>query len=134
MIVSGTAYTQTVQKIYNLQSVTKIMGKTAIWTIFLFLPPSPSKQYGETMNKSCVKLFYGFATLCRGRGGILNTLFKIPIIFCHWLRILLKVLIKVQKPFIKILRRTYWNISKSNLVKFHVRNRKKLLLFTKFIT
>ena len=41
----------------------------------MFLTPSPS----------CVKLCYGFPTLYRGRGGILNTLFKIPIIICHWL-------------------------------------------------
>ena len=33
------------------------------------------------MSKTCAKQCYGFATLYRGRGGILNTLFKIPIIF-----------------------------------------------------
>ena len=37
------------------------------------------------MSKTCVKQCYRFATLYRGRGGILNTLFKIPIIFCQWL-------------------------------------------------
>ena len=57
------------------QSVTKIMGKTAIWTIL----------YSGTMSKTCVKQCYRFLTLYRGRGAILNTLFKIPIIFCHWL-------------------------------------------------
>ena len=35
------------------------------------------------MSKSCVKLFYGFATLHRGRGEILNTLFKIPWYFVN---------------------------------------------------
>ena len=37
------------------------------------------------MSEACVKNSYGFATLYRGRGGILNVLFKIPIIFCHCL-------------------------------------------------
>ena len=37
------------------------------------------------MSKSCVKLCYRFATLYRGKGGIFNTVFKIPIIFFHWL-------------------------------------------------
>ena len=37
------------------------------------------------MSKTCAKQCYGFATLCTGRGRILNALFKIPIIFCHWL-------------------------------------------------
>ena len=37
------------------------------------------------MNKNFVKWYSEFATLHRRRGGILNTLFKIYIIFCHWL-------------------------------------------------
>ena len=37
------------------------------------------------MSKTCVKQCYRFATLYRGRRGVLNLLFKIPIIFCHWL-------------------------------------------------
>ena len=37
------------------------------------------------MSKTCVKQCYGFATLYRRRGEILNTFFNIPIIFCHWL-------------------------------------------------
>ena len=37
------------------------------------------------MSITCVKQSYGFATLYRGRGEVLGTLFKIPIIFCHWL-------------------------------------------------
>ena len=38
------------------------------------------------MSKTCIKLCYRFPTLYRGRGGFLNRLFKIPIIFCHWLQ------------------------------------------------
>ena len=37
------------------------------------------------MSKTCAKQCYQLATLYRGRGVILNTLFKIPIIFCQWL-------------------------------------------------
>ena len=37
------------------------------------------------MSKSCVNLFYEFATLYMGRGGILETLLKITIILCQWL-------------------------------------------------
>ena len=37
------------------------------------------------MSKIWIKQCYRFATLYRGIGGILNTLLKIPIIFCHWL-------------------------------------------------
>ena len=37
------------------------------------------------MSEACVKQCYGFATLYRGIGGILNTLFKIFIIFYHLL-------------------------------------------------
>ena len=37
------------------------------------------------MSEDCAKQCYGFATFYRGRGGILNALLKIPIIFCHWL-------------------------------------------------
>ena len=59
---------------YKLQSVTKIMEKNCYLNNFVFLTPSPS----------CVKLCYGFPILYRGRGGILNTLSKIPIIICHW--------------------------------------------------
>ena len=37
------------------------------------------------MSEACVKPCYEFAILYRKWGGILNALFKIPIIFCHWL-------------------------------------------------
>ena len=67
--------------ILRLQSVTKIMGKTAIWPILCFYPLLPLNNV-KTMSISCVKLCYGFDYCIRGR-EILNTLFKIPIIFCH---------------------------------------------------
>ena len=37
------------------------------------------------MSDACVKPCYRFATLYKGRVGILNALFKPPIIFCHLL-------------------------------------------------
>ena len=61
------------------------MGKTTIWKILCFYPLLPLHNGEKTMRKSCVKLYFGLATFCRGRGGTLNKLFKIPIIFCHWL-------------------------------------------------
>ena len=51
---------------------------------FVFLLPSPYYQCWETMRKNCIKLCFVFATLYRER-GILNLIFKIPIMFCHWL-------------------------------------------------
>ena len=65
------------------QSVTKIMGKTAIWTILCFSPLPPINNVEEQWAKTCVKPCYRFATLHRGRRGAWNTLFKIPLIFCH---------------------------------------------------
>ena len=52
---------------------------------FVFLSPSPSEQCWGTMSKASIKQCYGFATLYKAWGVILNALFKIPIIFCHWL-------------------------------------------------
>ena len=46
--------------------------------------PFPLLTIWEPMNEACVKQCYGFATLYSGKGE-LYTLFKIPIIFCHWL-------------------------------------------------
>ena len=37
------------------------------------------------MSEASVKPCYGFMLLYTGWGGILNALFKIPIIFSHWL-------------------------------------------------
>ena len=50
------------------------------------------------MSRTCVKLWYGFATFYRGRWGILNTLFKISIIFCYWLSEIYKKKKKNEVP------------------------------------
>ena len=63
---------------------------------FVLLLPSPSHQCCETMSKICVTLCYGFATLYRWRGGILNKLFRILIIYCHWLSQIFKDKRKVR--------------------------------------
>ena len=65
----------------------KNYGKNCFSDNFVFLFPSPSQKCWGTMSKTCVSQWYRFATLYRDRGGILNTLFKIPIIFCHWLEV-----------------------------------------------
>ena len=52
-------------------------------------------------------------------------------LICIWC----KVLIKVQQLLSKVPSRTYWNISKSFIVKFTLRQKiRKYFLFTKFIT
>ena len=52
-------------------------------------------------------------------------------ITCIWC----KVLIKVQQPLIKVLSRTYWNISRSIIAKFTLRKKiRKRFLCTKFVT
>ena len=61
----------------------KNYGENCYLDNFVFLPPSLSYQCRETMSKNCVKLCYGFTTLYRWRGEILNTFFKIPIILCR---------------------------------------------------
>ena len=53
-----------------VQSVTKFMGKTGIWTTSCSYPISPFNN----VKKHCI-----------GGGGGSNTLSKIPIIFCHWM-------------------------------------------------
>ena len=58
-----------------LQSVTKIMGKTAIRTISCFYPLPRLNKILETMSKTCVQLCYGFATLYRERGRIFKYTF-----------------------------------------------------------
>ena len=59
------------------------MGKTAIWTI-LCLSPLPTLN---NVEEQCAKLassnVVGSQHCIGGEGGILNTLFKTPIIFCH---------------------------------------------------
>ena len=58
---------------------------------FVFPFPSPSSQCWGLMNEACVKQCYGFPTFYRGRGAILDTLLKIPIIFCYWLSEIYKI-------------------------------------------
>ena len=69
------------------QSVTKIMGKTAIWTILCFSPLPPlnnvEEQWAKLVSANVIGSQHGIGG---GRGGILNTLFKIPKTFCHWLQ------------------------------------------------
>ena len=60
-------------------------GKNCYLDNFVFFSPSPSQRCWGTIRKTCVKQCYRFATLYRGRGGILNTLFKITITFRHCL-------------------------------------------------
>ena len=63
----------------------KNYGKKCYLDNFVFLSLSLSEQCWGIMSKTCVKQCYQFTTLYKGRGRILNTLFKIPIIFCQWL-------------------------------------------------
>ena len=63
----------------------KLWENTAIWTILCFysLPPL------NNVEKQWVKLASSYL-ICsqhciKGEGKFLNTFFKIPIIFCHWL-------------------------------------------------
>ena len=66
--------------------MTKTLGKAAIWTLAYFHPLPPDV---ENVEKQWAKLassyVMGLQQCVRGEGGFLNTLFKIPIIFCHWL-------------------------------------------------
>ena len=66
-----------------LQSVTKIMGKTAIWTIMSFSPLLPLNNVEEQWEKLASSNVMSSQHCIGGEGGILNPLFKIPIIFCH---------------------------------------------------
>ena len=61
----------------------KSYGNNCYLDNFVFLSPSPSYQYSGTISETCGKECYGFKTLHRGRGGILNTLSKVTTIFCH---------------------------------------------------
>ena len=51
----------TLKKTY-LQSVAKIIRKTAIWTIFIFSPLPSLKILRLNKKKTCLKLCYGFAS------------------------------------------------------------------------
>ena len=65
------------------QSVTKIMGKTAIRTISYFSPLPPLnnvEKHGAKLKSSYVM---GLQHCVGGEGRFLNRLSKIPIIICH---------------------------------------------------
>ena len=67
------------------QSMTKITGKTDIWTILCFPPLPPLNNVEEQWSKLASSNVASLQYCIGGEGGILNTLFKIPIIFCQWL-------------------------------------------------
>ena len=68
----------------GLQSMTKIMRKTAIWAISCFysLPPlnNVEKQWAKL-----VSTYVMGSQHCTGGEGGFYIISKIPIIFCHWL-------------------------------------------------
>ena len=63
------------------------MGKTAIWTVLCFSPLPPLNNVEEQLAKLASSNVVGSEHFIGvgngGGGGILKTLFKIPIIFCH---------------------------------------------------
>ena len=61
------------------QPVTKVMGKLLFGQVF-FLAPPPRNNFEKKMSKICVKSYYGFTTLYRGRREFLNTFLRIPLI------------------------------------------------------
>ena len=71
---------------FSWQLVTKIMGKKVCrLDNFLFLPCSPLNKKKLAKRKSS-KLMHSQHCI-EGVRGFLRTLFKIPIIFCHWLQL-----------------------------------------------
>ena len=87
-------------------------GKNNNLDNFVFLLPSPSKQCWETMIKTCVKLCYLLATLCRGRWGIFKHIFKISIIFFSL--ILSNVQKKKDEALLMLFQLTWICINKSD--------------------
>ena len=67
------------------QSVIKIMGKIAIWAISYFYPLPPLNNVEKQPAKFPSSYFMGSQHCIGGRAGLLSIIFKIPIIFCHWL-------------------------------------------------
>ena len=64
----------------------KNYGKNCYLDNFGVSLPFPLLTILRNNGEAWVKQCYGFAALYKGRGGrILNALFKIPIMFCHWL-------------------------------------------------
>ena len=66
---------------FLLQSVTKIMGKTAFWITSCFYPHPPLNKVEKQWEKLASSYVMGSQHCIRAEGGR----FKIPIIFCHWL-------------------------------------------------
>ena len=61
------------------------MGKNGIWAILCFWPLPPLNNV-EKQRAKLVSIYVTGSQHCiGGRGGISNTLLKIPIIFCHLL-------------------------------------------------
>ena len=65
-----------------MQSVKKIMGKTAIRTISCFFPLPSLNNVEKQYAKLASSYVMGSQYFPGGKWGSLNTLFKIPI-FCH---------------------------------------------------
>ena len=59
------------------------MAKTAIRAILCFYSLSPLNNVEEQWEKLASSYVMGSQHCIGGEGGFLNTLFKIPIIFCH---------------------------------------------------
>ena len=67
------------------QSLTKIMGKYAIWRIFHPFPLSPLNNVVERWKKLRSALFMASQHCIGGERGYSILIFSVPIIFCHWL-------------------------------------------------
>ena len=55
------------------------------WIQYLLLSLRCNLSLRSNEQKLHQAMLWGFATLHRGRGWILNTVLKIPILFCNWL-------------------------------------------------
>ena len=60
------------------------MGKTAMWRILAFSPLPPLNNVEEQWARLLSSNVVGSQHYIAGEGESLNTLFKIPVIFCHW--------------------------------------------------
>ena len=91
------------------QSVTKIMGKTGIWTILCFSPLPLLNNVDEQWAKLASSNVMGSEHGIGGKGSILNLLSKIPVIFCYWLSEIYKK--KEKKKLSRVLMRAVANNS-----------------------
>ena len=67
----------------QLQSVTKMMGKTATWTMSYFYPLSPLNNVEKQSEKRASSYVMGLPHCIGWDVGFLETLFENSIIFCH---------------------------------------------------